>query len=241
MRFSRFLIALAVGVNVASVVYAGQEQVYKPGQAVTAPVVEKDLKPHYTPAALTARVQGFVKLECVVRADGTVGDIRVVEPLHPDLDAASVRALTEWRFKPGMKDGKPVAVRVEIDMSFRLSDAAHQPKGPPLDSPEVFKPSAEVKAPRIRVEVKPTYSPTALRDKAQGMVRLDCVVLPDGSVGDIRVSQRLHPDLDDEAVRTLRKWRFLPGTKDGVAVPVQVEVEMTFTLGSGPRKSGDER
>jgi outer membrane biosynthesis protein TonB len=51
----------------------------------------------------------------------------------------------------------------------------------------------------------------------------------------------MHPDQDEEAVRTLRQWTFKPGTKDGVAVPVRVEVEMTFTLGSGPRKSGGER
>ena len=75
----------------------------------------------------------------------------------------------------------------------------------------------------------------------QGSVKLECVVLPDGTVGDVRVTTPLHPDLDQESVRTLRQWTFKPGTKDGVAVPVRVEVEMTFTLRDGPPKSPDKR
>ena len=37
--------------------------------------------------------------------------------------------------------------------------------------------------------------------------------------------------LDDESVKALKQWQFTPGQKDGVAVPVVVEVEMTFTIG----------
>ena len=36
--------------------------------------------------------------------------------------------------------------------------------------------------------------------------------------------------LDDEAVSTVKKWRFAPGSKDGIAVPVLVEIEMHFTV-----------
>jgi len=55
-------------------------------------------------------------------------------------------------------------------------------------------------------------------------------VLTDGTVGDVKVTKPLDPGLDAEAVRTVRQWTFAPGTKDGQAVPVQVMVEMTFTL-----------
>ena len=63
---------------------------------------------------------------------------------------------------------------------------------------------------------------------------MKCVVLPDGTVGDVKVTQPVHPELDETAVRTLRKWTFTPGTKDGVAVPVLVSVDRFFTI--GPRK-----
>ena len=90
-------------------------------------------------------------------------------------------------------------------------------------------------------ELKLSYPPGAMRDGVQGGVNLECVVLTDGTVGDVRVTKPLHPEIDEAAVRILRQWIFKPGTKDGVAVPVQVEVEMHFALGSGLRKSLRER
>jgi TonB family protein len=61
-------------------------------------------------------------------------------------------------------------------------------------------------------------------------MKLECVVLPDGTVGEVRMVERLHPELDEQAIRTLRQWTFKPGTKNGVPVPVRTEVEMTFNL-----------
>ncbi len=55
-------------------------------------------------------------------ADGAVGDVRVTESLDTvyGLDANAVKAMKQWEFKPGMKDGKPVAVRVQVVMNFAL-------------------------------------------------------------------------------------------------------------------------
>ena len=56
------------------------------------------------------------------------------------------------------------------------------------------------------------------------------MVETDGSVGDVRVTKSLDEDLDLEAVKAVRQWRFEPGKKDGKAVRVQITLEMTFTL-----------
>ena len=61
-------------------------------------------------------------------------------------------------------------------------------------------------------------------------VLLDCVILNDGTVGEVRVSKPLDSDLDAEAIRTVRQWSFTPGQKDGHAVPVQISVELTFSM-----------
>jgi TonB family protein len=243
MRTAIFLVILTAAVSASPAGAIVQEQVYRVGdEGVVAPSIEKEVKPSYTPDALTARVEGTVKLECVVLPGGSVSLARVVEPLHPSLDAQALRALSNWRFKPGTKDGKPVPVRVDIEMSFDLRDGP-QPafKGPALGSPEVFQVGNGVTVPLVIREQKPTYPPAVMRDGVQGGVNLECVVLTDGTVGDVRVTKPLHPELDEAAMRTLRQWIFKPGTKDGVAVPVQVEVEMHFRLGSGPPKSPRER
>jgi TonB family protein len=99
---------------------------------------------------------------------------------------------------------------------------------PPLG---VFRPRDGVTSPRLLEEVRARYSPDAMRAKIQGSVLLEAVVEPDGTVGEVRVTRSLDRQFgqDDEAVRSLKKWRFRPGTKAGVAVPVLVEVEMSFT------------
>ena len=58
------------------------------------------------------------------------------------------------------------------------------------------------------------------------------VVLPDGSVGDVRVTKSLDPvfGLDAEAITAARQWRFVPGYRFGQPVPVLVLIELTFTL-----------
>lgn len=91
-----------------------------------------------------------------------------------------------------------------------------------------------VTAPVLLHETKPNYPPEAMRARIQGVVALECVVMPDGSVGAVRVTRSLDQmfGLDDEAVKSLKQWRFRPGMKDGAPVPVLVMIEMTYSLGA---------
>lgn len=95
-----------------------------------------------------------------------------------------------------------------------------------------YRPGNGVMSPRLLQEVKPNYTADAMRAKIQGIVTLEAVVMPDGSVGPVRVTRSLDPNfgLDQEAERTVKKWRFAPGTRMGQPVAVLVEIEMTFTL-----------
>jgi TonB family protein len=66
------------------------------------------------------------------------------------------------------------------------------------------------------------------------MVQLECVVLPDGSVGEVRVTRSLDPvfGLDQKAIVAAKQWRFVPGKlrQTGQPVSVLVLIELTFTL-----------
>jgi protein TonB len=95
------------------------------------------------------------------------------------------------------------------------------------------RPGNGITSPRLLKEVKPNYTAEAMRAKIQGTVWLEAVVLPDGTVGPVRVTRSLDPTfgLDQEAERTVKLWRFIPGTnRIGEAVPVIVLVQMDFTL-----------
>jgi protein TonB len=96
----------------------------------------------------------------------------------------------------------------------------------------VYRPGNGVTLPRVLHEEKPQYTSDAMRAKVQGTVLLECVVRPDGSVGDVQVVRSLDPTfgLDQQAVAAARKWRFAPGTRLGEAVPVLITIELQFTL-----------
>ena len=86
-------------------------------------------------------------------------------------------------------------------------------------------------APKLRREVKPFYTLEALHQrKIAGVVWMEAVVLPDGTIGSVRVTRTLDPDLDQSAVASVRRWAFAPGMLNGSAVPVLVEVQMSFTI-----------
>ncbi len=95
-----------------------------------------------------------------------------------------------------------------------------------------YKPGAGITLPRVLREVKPQYTADAMRAKVQGSVWLECIVMPDGSVGDVRVTRSLDPifGLDQEAIKAAKQWRFSPGLRQGEPVPVIITIELTFTL-----------
>jgi periplasmic protein TonB len=96
----------------------------------------------------------------------------------------------------------------------------------------VYRPGNGVNLPRVIREVRPNYTSDAMRAKVQGIVVLECVVRPDGSVGDVQVIRSLDSTfgLDQEAIKAAKQWRFQPGTRMGEPVPVLISIELTFTL-----------
>ena len=82
----------------------------------------REVKPQYTSDAMRAKVQGTVLLECVVRPDGTIGDVQVIRSLDPTfgLDQQAVIAARQWRFAPGTRLGEPVSVLITIELTFTL-------------------------------------------------------------------------------------------------------------------------
>jgi TonB family protein len=90
------------------------------GPGVTVPRLVRDVKPQYTSDAMRRQIQGSVQLECVVQLDGTPASIKVVRSLDPELDEQAIKALQQWRFQPGTKDGRPVPVIITAEMTFTL-------------------------------------------------------------------------------------------------------------------------
>jgi len=114
----KMLVALA-----AVAFFAVQDSpVYTPGNGVSLPKVTRQVRAEYTNEARENRIEGVVMLDAVVLPDGAVGDVTVAESLDAiyGLDANAVKAMKQWRFEPGMKDGKAVAVLIHVQMKYTL-------------------------------------------------------------------------------------------------------------------------
>jgi TonB family protein len=92
------------------------------GTGVTLPVLVHDVKPPYTADAMRERITGTVRMEVVVREDGTVGDVHLLQSVDAKygMDEQCVATVRQWRFQPGTKNGVPVPVIVSIEMHFTL-------------------------------------------------------------------------------------------------------------------------
>jgi periplasmic protein TonB len=87
---------------------------------VTAPRAIYDPEPEYSDEARRVKHEGKVMLSLVVDQQGRTREIRVVRSLGMGLDEQAVEAVRKWKFTPGMKDGYPVAVQVNVEVNFRL-------------------------------------------------------------------------------------------------------------------------
>ena len=76
--------------------------------------------PSYTDEARLAKYQGTTGLTVVVDATGQVKLIRVTRPLGLGLDEQAEAKINTWKFEPALRDGKPVAVQVNIEVTFNL-------------------------------------------------------------------------------------------------------------------------
>lgn len=94
--------------------------VFRIGGGVSPPTVVYRVDPQYSEEARKARFQGTVVLEAIVRRDGTVDVIRVIRSLGFGLDQNAMSALKQWRFRPGMRNGVPVDVSLNIEVNFNL-------------------------------------------------------------------------------------------------------------------------
>ncbi len=102
--------------------------VYRVGHGIKPPRPIFMPDPEFSEQARQAGYEGTCVLELVVDAEGMPQNIRVTHPVGMGLDDKAIEAVRQWRFSPSLKDGTPVAVRIDVETSFHL----YAPKTPNL-------------------------------------------------------------------------------------------------------------
>ena len=209
------------------------------------PKIQKGTLPEY-PANATP--SGVVDVETVVDVSGVTVQTRLMpSPLATDLAGACVEAIRATRFVP-LKDesGRPMAAffvaRFEFappkgagrgSVSLRLAEVpriAAPAWGSQGDVVVYDTKTPGLTVPRVLRNVRPEYSPDAMRAKIVGDVHMDIIVLADGTVGAARVTKSLHRELDQWALIAARYWLFEPARLNGQAVGTQVVLTLSFAL-----------
>jgi TonB family protein len=89
-------------------------------KGVTAPIVFQHQEPSYSEKARRAKFSGTTVIQVLIDTQGRVQKMRVLKPLGLGLDEKALETIQNWRFKPAMKDGDPVPVKVLVEISFKL-------------------------------------------------------------------------------------------------------------------------
>jgi len=141
MRIAAFLLAAFAQLAMAwQLPETGAEsRVYGPGRDVSLPSVLIKREPVRTDEARNAYISGEAYLQLVVSADGSPRDIVVGKGLGYGLDEAAVECVRHWQFKPGLKNGVPVNVKVTVKVNF--------PPGPPLATQDTGLPAPVLLSP----------------------------------------------------------------------------------------------
>jgi protein TonB len=90
---------------------------------LSAPEATRKVDPAYPLELMRTQIEGKVTLYAVIRSDGTVGDIRVLNSVDDRLDEYARVALSHWRFRPATKAGNAVDLEAVVTIPFRAHRA----------------------------------------------------------------------------------------------------------------------
>lgn len=93
---------------------------YNVGGGVSAPVVLHSVQPEFTEEARQSNFQGSITIQLIVDAQGNPQNVRVTKRAGMGLDEKAIAAVRQYRFKPAMYQGHPVAVQIQVDVDFHL-------------------------------------------------------------------------------------------------------------------------
>jgi TonB family protein len=121
-----------------------------------------------------------------------------------------------------------------------MSNARAQSPAPPAQiGPDgAYTVGDGVISPKVLTRAAPRIPDLAIKLRAAGEVLLSLVVQADRTIRDIQVVRSVGYGMDEEAIQTVRKWRFAPGTKDGAPVDVRIRAAVSFSEAPDPRAWG---
>jgi TonB family protein len=182
---------------------------------VTPPRVLEKIDPLYSEEARTASLAGTVRVSFVVGSDGVARNFKVLQSLGLGLDESSIRAVSAWRFAPGVKDGKPVEMASSVDVNFQLASTDFKLARWHL-SRAIFDAAPGATRPAVIHTAAPRVAATASRATATVAFDID----EQGAAVHLQVKQTSDEGWARDVAAALSKWKFTPALRGGSSLPV---------------------
>jgi TonB family protein len=190
---------------------------FRVGNGVSQPQIIEKQEPKYTEEARIAKMEGSVIVSLVVGEDGVPSNVRATRPIGLGLDESAVQTVSDWRFRPGTKEGKNVPVFANVSVSFRLLLDANAWRL----SRAIFAPLNGASRP---VMLKAKY-PTSSGPIENATVSLSMDIDEKGVPSNVQARQSSDPKWEAQVIDFARAWRFQPAMKDGHAVTVHATLD----------------
>jgi TonB family protein len=173
--------------------------------SINPPSPRFQVKPVYSFYMRMSGVEGRVLVRFNVDKKGEVFGAYAGESSHPGFRQSAVDAVERWRFRPGKREGKPVAVYMTVPIVFNFDDGAGaaqgwtvtRPEKHPDNLPESLK---RDEAPQLLVFNPPVYPRSSVIGKEKGKVTVQFITSPDGGVVLAKAVVASSPELAGAAV-----------------------------------------
>jgi len=186
------------------------------------------VQPKYPAEALKAKREGSVQVEFIVEADGGVTRATVKDGADPAFGEAALAAVQQWKFKPAIEEGAPVADAMQVKVLFSLAEWGRKP-APIFPSDERYMPHAFKTVPaKPSMGIDPGYPDELEESKLPGAVDLEFYVEADGRVEEPHVVWATHPAFVEISLRAIRRAEFTPAQQGPLAKRSFVKYPVAF-------------
>ena len=187
-------------------------------------------KAAYPYEAREQKLQGEVVVKILVDEKGDVETAEIVSG-DPVLAESALDAVKSWKFKPFIKNGKPVKVSTKLPFDFAFSENINDEKVPTDTTAAVkrVRISAGVSGGLLVHRVQPVYPPEARQARIQGTVILRAIIDKEGKIANLQLVSG-PKQLAPAAIGAVQQWRYKPYLLMGDPVEVDTEIQVNFQL-----------
>jgi TonB family protein len=190
----------------------------------------KIVKAAYPWEAREKQLQGQVWVKIQVSETGDVESAEVISG-DPTLARSAIDAVKKWKFKPFIKNGKPISVASKVPFSFAFSENVRAEESPTDTTPAInrVRVSQGVSQGLLIYRVQPVYPLEARKEGIQGQVILRAVISKEGRIDNLTLISG-PKELAPAAIGAVQQWRYKPYLLMGNPVEVDTEILVNFTL-----------